>query len=116
MQVNDLIANRHVPWSGDIEKVVVVIKKNQPDKAGKAGQHPFYMLRCQRVQVNKTPSILRAKYFEMEVLDECDDGNAVHAWNRFKRRFLTKENYCCNHFILPEDMVELFENLLNIQV
>jgi len=111
-QVNDLITNRHVPRSGDIDTVLVAIEKNHPDEV-----HPFYMLRCQRMQVNKRLSVLRAKYPQMEVLEsECDDANAIHAWNRFKRRILTKESYYCNHFTLPEDTIELFEVLFNVQL
>ena len=53
----------------------------------------------------------------MEVLEpECDDANAIHAWNWFKRRILTKENYYRNHFTLPDDTVELFEDFFNIQI
>ena len=116
-QVNNLIANRYVPRSGDIDTVFVAIEKNQSDEQGKAGQHPFYMLRCQKMQVNKSLSVLRAKYPEMEVLEpECDDANAIHAWNRFKRRILTKKNYYRNHFTLPDETVEFFEDLLNVQL
>ena len=40
-----------------------------------------------------------------------DDGNAIHVWNRFKQRVLTKENY---HFRLPPDAEELFEDMFGI--
>ena len=69
------------------------------------------------MQVNQSLIVLRAKYPEIEVMEpECDDGNAIHAWNRFKRRIITKENYYRSHFTLPDDTVELFEDLLNIQI
>jgi len=101
-----------VPRSGDIDTVLVAIEKNQPDEL-----HPFYMLRCQKMQVDRRLSVLRAKYPDMDVLEpECDDPNAIHAWNRFKHRILTKENYYRNHFTLPDDTIELFEDLFNIQV
>ena len=38
----------------------------------------------------------------------CDDGNAIHVWNRFKQRVLAKENY----FRLPPE--KLFEELFGI--
>ena len=44
----------------------------------------------------------------------CDDGNAIHVWNRFKQRVLTKENYY--RFRLPPDAEELFEDMFGILV
>ena len=76
-----------------------------------------YMLRCQKKQVDGKLRVLRAKYPNMVVLEpRCDDGNAIHVWNRFKQRVLTKENYYRNHFRLPPDAEELFEDMFGILV
>jgi len=117
-QVADLIANRFVPRSGNFDTVLVAIEKNTETEADEKAR-PFtnYMLRCQKKQVNERLSVLRVKYPDMLVLEpECDDPNAVHAWNRFKRGVLTRANYYRNHFNLPEEARELFEDVFSIRV
>ena len=102
-RIEDLIANRHVPRSGTIDTVLVVVEKNADEDTKehkRATNFGKYMLRCQK----------HAK------MPRCDDGNAIHVWNRFKQRVLTKENYFRNHFRLPPDAEELFEDIFGILV
>ena len=117
-RIEDLIANRHVPRSGAIDTVLVVVEKNADEDTKehkRAKNFDKYMLRCQKKQVNGRLSVLRAKYPNMVVLEpRYDDGNAIHVWNRFKQRVLTKENYFRNHFRLPPDAEELFEDMFGI--
>ena len=47
---------------------------------------------------------------------EFEDANALHRWNRFKEDFLQKENYYRNHFSLPDDAIEFFEGIFEIDV
>ena len=119
-QIEDIIANRHVPRSGTIDTVLVVVEKNADEDTKdhkKAKNFDKYMLRCQKKQVDGRLSVLRAKYPNMVVLEpRCDDGNAIHVWNRFKQRVLTKENYFRSHFRLPPDAEELFEDMFGILV
>ena len=119
-RIEDLIANRHVPRSGTIDTVLVVVEKNADEDTKehkRAKNFDKYMLRCQKKQVDGRLSVLRAKYPNMVVLEpRCDDGNAIHVWNRFKQRVLTKENYFRNHFRLPPDAEELFEDMFGILV
>ena len=104
-QIVDLIENRHVPRSGNIDNILCVIEKNTPDEIGKPGRHPCYMIRSQKKALPKHLNILREKYPNMIVKEpECGDPNAVHCWNRFKTDILTKYNYYRNHFSLPEDV------------
>ena len=114
-----LIANRHVPRSGAIDTVLVVVEKNADEDTKehkRAKNFDKYMLRCQK-KVDGRLSVLRAKYPNMVVVEpRCDDGNAIHVWNRFKQRVLTKENYFRNHFRLPPDAEELFEDMFGILV
>ena len=118
--ITDLIANRHVPRSGAIDTVLVVVEKNADEDTiehKRAKNFDKYMLRCQKKQVDERLSVLRAKYPNMVILEpRCDDGNAIHVWNRFKQRVLTKENYYRNHFRLPPDAEELFEDMFGILV
>ena len=118
--ITDLIANCHVPQSGAIDTVLVVVEKNADEDTKeheKAKNFDKYILRCQKKQVDGRLSVLRAKYPNMVVLEpRCDDGNAIHVWNRFKQRVVTKENYYRNHFRLPPDAEELFEDMFGILV
>ena len=81
-RIEDLIANRHVPRSGAIDTVLVVVEKNADEDTKehkKAKNFAKYMLRCQKKQVDGRLSVLRAKYPNMVVLEpRCDDGNAIH--------------------------------------
>ena len=54
-------------------------------------------------------SRLQLHYQNMEALDECDDPNAIHCWNRFKHEVIKKPNYYKNHFRLTEEKQELLE-------
>ena len=119
-RIEDLIANRHVPRSGAIDTVLVVVEKNAGEdikEHKRAKNFDKYVLRCQKKQVDGRLSVLRAKYPNMVVLEpRSGDGNAIHVWNRFKQRVLTKENYFRNHFRLPPDAEELFEDMFGILV
>ena len=118
--ITDLIENHHVSRSGAIDTVLVVVEKNADEDTKehkKAKNFDKYMLRCQKKQVDGRLSVLRAKYPNMVVLEpRCDDGNAIHVWNRFKQRVLTKKNYFRNHFRLPPDAEELFKDMFGILV
>ena len=115
-EIHNLVRNRHVPHSGNIDNILCVVAKNNPDET-KPGRHPYYMIRSQKKALPKHLNILRDKYPNMIVKEpECDDPNAVHCWNRFKTDILTKHNYYRNHFSLPEEVRELFEGMFNIDM
>ena len=52
----------------------------------------------------------------MEVADKCDDPNAIHRWNRFKREVINKPNYYKNHFSLTKEKQELLETVLDVTI
>ena len=52
----------------------------------------------------------------MEVIDKCDDRNAIHRWNRFKREVIKKPNYYKNHFSLTEEKQALLETALDVTI
>ena len=62
-RIQDLIANRHVPRSGDIDTVLVVEKN---EEHGKAERHLYYMVRCQKRRLKSRLDFLRVKYPDME--------------------------------------------------
>ena len=116
-EIQNLVRNRHVPRSGDIDNILCVVEKNNPDETGKPGRHSYYMIRSQKKALSKHLNILRDKYPNMIVKEpECDDPNAVHCWNRFKTDILTKQNYYRNHFSLPEEVQELFEDMFDVDM
>ena len=107
--ITNLIENRHVPHSGNIDNILCVIQKNQPDEAGRKGRHRYYMIRCQKRALSTQINLLRISYPNMNVFEpECDDPNAIHAWNRFKTDLLGKDNYYLNHFSLPGEHRDFF--------
>ena len=64
-RIEDLIANRHVPRSGAIDTVLMVVEKNADEdtkKHKRAKNFDKYMLRCQKKQGDGRLSVLRAKY------------------------------------------------------
>ena len=116
-EIHNLVRNRHVPRSGDIDNILCVVEKNNPDEIGKPGRHPYYMIKSQKKALSKHLNILRDKYPNMIVKEpECDDPNAVHCWNRFKTDILTKQNYYRNHFSLAEEVQELFEDMFDVDM
>ena len=52
----------------------------------------------------------------MEVVDKCDDSNAIRRWNRFKREKIKKPNYNKNHFNQTNKKWKLLEAALDITI
>ena len=52
----------------------------------------------------------------MEVVDECDNPNAIHQWNRFKHEVIKKPDYYKNHFRLTKKKRELLETTLDVTI
>ena len=69
----------------DIE-VLCFIKKNSREG------HPYYVIRCQYSQLENHKQWLKFRYPNMRVVDECNDPNAIHQWNKFKRQMIKKPN------------------------
>ena len=49
-------------------------------------------------QLEKHKRWFKLRYPGMEVADKCDDPNAIHQWNRFKREMIKKSDYYKNSF------------------
>ena len=107
-EVQDLIQNRHVPRRNLIDNVLCFIDKQSDEK------HQFYIIRCQRRRLEHHKKCLRNRYPNMIILGECDDGNAVHRWCRFKEDCI--HDFYRNHFNLDEEGRELFETAFDIEI
>ena len=86
-EIDDLIANRHVPRRGCFNNVLCFIKKNSQET------HPYYVIRCQYRLLEKYKKCLKFRYPNMEEAGRCEDPNAVHRWNIFKGEVIEKPNY-----------------------
>ena len=111
LEIRDLVQNRHVPRIGKYDNILCAIDKNTPEE-----HHPYYMIRCMRMRLQKRINILRAKYPDMIIKrPEYDAANAVICWVRFKQ-YIGRENYHRNHFSLDEDSRDVFEDTFDIQM
>ena len=52
----------------------------------------------------------------MEVVDKCDDQNAIYRWNRFKREVMKKRSYYKNQFSLTKENRERLETALDVTI
>ena len=52
----------------------------------------------------------------MKVAEKCDDPNAIHRWNRFKREVIKKPNYYKNNFNLTKEKQALLETALDVTI
>ena len=52
----------------------------------------------------------------MEMVDKCDNPNAIHRWNRFKLEVIKMPNYYKNHFSLTKEKRELLETALDVTI
>ena len=107
-EIDDLIKNRHVARRGCFDNVLCFIKKNSGDG------HPYYVIRCQDRQLENHKRWLKLRYPSMEVAGRCDDPNAIHRWNRFKREVIKRPNYYKNLFSLTKKKRELLETALDV--
>ena len=107
-EIDDLIANKPVALRGSFDNVLCFIKKNSGEV------HPYYVIRCQYKQLEKHKRWLKLRYPNMEVADKCDDPNAIHRWNRFKRKVIKKPNYYKIHFSLTEGKQAPLETALDV--
>ena len=109
-EIDDLIKNRHVPHRRYFYHVLCLIKKNSREA------RPYYIIRCQYRQLEKYKRCLKLRHPNMEEAGRCDDANAIHRWNIFKREVIQKPNYYKNHFSQMEKKRELLETVLEVTI
>ena len=109
-EIDDLIASRNVARHGYFNNVLCFIKKNSGEV------QPCYIVWCQYKQLEKHKQWLKLRYTNMEVADKCDNPNAIHRWNRFKREVIKEPNYYKNHFSPTEEKRALLETALNVTI
>ena len=90
--------------------VLCFIQKNSRE------EHPYYVIQCQYSRLENHKQWLKLCYPNMRVVDECNDPNAIHRWNMFKREVIKKPNYYKNHFSLTKEKQELLETALDVTI
>ena len=78
--------------------------------------HSYYVIRCQYIKLEKYKRCLKLRYPNMEQTGRCDDPNAIHRRNTFKREVIEKPNCYKNHFSLTEEKPELLEVVLDVTI
>ena len=92
------------------------VDKNEPEDEGLLALYPYWVIRCQEKTLDKQIKTLRHRYPDMIVMEPvCDDANAIHTWNRFKKEWLKKRDYMGNNFILPDSARDEFARLFGIR-
>ena len=102
-EIDDLIANMHVTRCGCFDNVMCFIKKNR------GAVHPYYIIWCQYKPLEKHKRWLKLRHLNMEAVDKCDDPNAIHRRNRFRREMIKKPNYYKNQFRLTKEKRKLLD-------
>ena len=116
-EIRDLVQNRHVPRIGEHDNILCAIEKNEPDELGKTGDHPYYMIRCQRMRLQERLHIKNLQYPNMIIKRPTyDAANSVICWVEFKN-YIGKDSYYRNHFSLDnDDHRDLFANTFDIDM
>ena len=97
-EIRDLVQNRHVPRIGEHDNILCAIEKNETDELGKPGDHPYYMIRCQRMGLQERLHIKNLQYPNMIIKRPTyDAANTVICWVEFKN-YIGKDSYYRNHF------------------
>ena len=96
-EIDDLIKNRHVACRGYFDNMLCFIKKNKKET------HPYYVIRCQYIRLEKYKKCLKHRYPNMKEAGRRNDRNAIHRWNIFKSDVMEKPNYYKSHFSLTEE-------------
>ena len=109
-EIDNLIVNRHVACRGCFDNVLCFNKKNSEEV------HPYYVTRCQCRQLERHRRWLKLCYPRIKAVERCDNPNAIHQWNRFKREVIKKPNYYKNHFSLTKEKQELLETALHVTI
>ena len=114
---NETLQRRTVPRIGKHDNILCAIQKNEPDELGKQGDHPYYMIRCQRMRLQERLHIKELQYPNMVIKRPTyDAANAVICWVEFQK-YIGKDSYYRNHFSLDnDDHRDFFANTFDIDM
>ena len=97
------LKKRHVPHAKDPGKynIVMIIEKNTAPEEDEFYEYPYYVARIQRRFINTKKRWFKAQYpNHSPVMEELDNANGIHAFNRFEEEGFVERFQC--HFRLVD--------------
>ena len=102
-QIHDLIINRHAPRANDPGKdnIVMIIEKNTTPEEDEFYEYPYNIAKIQRRFITTKKRWFRAQDPHRRfIVEELDNANNIHAFNRFKEEGHVERFQC--HFRLVD--------------
>ena len=104
------LKTRHVPHAKDPGKdnIVVIIQKNTANEKDEFYEYPYYIARIQQrfITTKKTDELRHNIQHHMFIIEELDNANSVHAFNRFEEKGYVERFQC--HFRLADTPRDVF--------
>ena len=97
------LKKRYVPHAKDPGKdnIVMIIEKNTTPEEDEFYEYPYYIARIQRRFINTKRRWFKAQYpHHRFIVEDLDNANSVHAFNRFEEEGFVKRFQC--HFRLAD--------------
>ena len=96
------LRTRHVPHAKDPGKdnIVMIIEKNTAPEEDEFYEYPFYAARIQRRSITTKNRWLKAQYpHHRFIIEEVDNANSIHAFNRFEEKGCVERFQCHFRFV-----------------
>ena len=97
------LRTRYVDHAKDPDKdnIVMIIEKNTTPEEDEFHEYPYYIARIQRRFINTKKRWFKAQYpHHRFIIEELDNANSVHAFNRFEEKVCVERFQC--HFRLAD--------------
>ena len=97
------LKKRYVPHAKDPGKdnIVMIIEKNTTPEEDEFYEYHYYIARIQRRFINTKKRWFKAQYpHHRFIIEELDNANSVHAFNRFEEKVCVERFQC--HFRLAD--------------
>ena len=96
------LRTRHVPHAKDPGKdnIVMIIEKNTAPEEDEFYEYPLYTARIQRRSITTKNRWLKAQYpHHRFIIEEVDNANSIHAFNRFEEKGCVERFQCHFRFV-----------------
>ena len=104
------LKTRHVPHAKDPGKdnIVVIIQKNTANEKDEFYEYPYYIARIQQrfITTKKNDELRHNIQHHMFIIEELDNANSIHAFNRFEEKGYVERFQC--HFRLADTPRDVF--------
>ena len=104
------LKTRHVPHAKDPGKdnIVMIIEKNTAPEEDEFYEYPYYIARIQQrfITTKKNDELRHNIQHHMFIIEELDNANSIHAFNRFEEKGYVERFQC--HFRLADTPRDVF--------